>query len=309
MILKHSHSKLKFTKKGKLHNSCKLAKPIYEVKCDKCNKVFEDKSIVFERRIDLIDKEYCGKCSRPFMASRAGIKGTYNEDGTLKYNKGHFSRERVDAMTDEEYNIFKKQRQNASKNFHKMLNDNPTLKEEHYKKIFKNSTIGYISKAQQEIGNILAVDGFLVEQFVEGMMCDIVNYEKKIIIEYNGDLFHANPRIYKPTDYIEMIKMTAEEKWKKDRAKNFRLRGFGWQVIVIWENEWNNNRKNVLDKFETFKNKDWDLPKWWEVGESGKSKMMKNIRLDKNKYVKLSEVDEYLSNGWEYGTISRKGKK
>jgi len=309
LIIKYSHNKLKYTKKGKLHKSCKLANPIYEFKCEMCNKVFEYSSFIFERRLRLINKEYCGNCARPLLCSLAGIKGNYNEDGTLKPNKGRFSRERVDAMTDEEYSIYIKQRQNASRIFHKMLDDDPKMKEEHYKKIFKGSSIGYISKAQQEIGDILKVDGFLVEQFVEGMMCDIVNFEKKIIIEYNGDLYHANPIIYKPDDYIKMIKMTAKEKWKKDRAKNFRLRRLGWQVIVIWENEWNNDRQSVLNKFESFKNEDWDLPKWWEVGETCKSKMMKNVELDKNKYVILSEVDEHLSNGWEYGMISRKGNK
>jgi len=309
MIIEHSHNILKFTKKGKINNSCKKAKPQYKVQCDKCNKVFMDNSVVFEKRLDMINKEYCGKCSRKLMSSLAGIKGSYNEDGSLKENKGRFSRERVDAMSVEEYNIFKKQRQQAAKGFHKKLEENPKEKEKHYKKIFKNSRIGYISKAQQDIGNILKPDGFLVEQFVEGMMCDIVNFEKKIIIEFNGDLFHTNPRIYKPDDYIEIIKMTAKEKWKKDRAKNFRLRGFGWQVIVIWENEWNNNRQGVLDKFNTFKDAHWDLPKWWEVGETVKSKMMKNISLNKNKYVPLSEVDKHISTGWEYGYISRKGTK
>jgi hypothetical protein len=153
------------------------------------------------------------------MASLAGLKSSYDEDGNLKPNKGRFSRERVDNMTEEEYGIFKKQRQAAATGFHKILNENPKLKEAHYKKIFKNSRIGYISKAQQQIGNILKEDGFLVEQFVEGMMCDIVNFEKKIIIEYNGDLFHANPRIYEPTEYIDIIKMTASEKWKKIEQK------------------------------------------------------------------------------------------
>jgi hypothetical protein len=42
MILKYAHNKLKFTKKGRINGSCKLAKPIYEVRCDKCSKLFEE---------------------------------------------------------------------------------------------------------------------------------------------------------------------------------------------------------------------------------------------------------------------------
>jgi len=33
---------------------------------------------------------------------------------------------------------------------------------------------------------------------------------------------------------------------------------------------------------------------------------MKNIKLNKNKYIPLKEVDKYLKDGWEYGHISRK---
>lgn len=306
MILYYSYNELKFTTKGKIHNSCKLAHPLYKVKCEKCDKIFKENSKVFEKRLSLINKEYCGKCARPLMASLAGIKGTYNEDGSLKENSGRFSRARVDAMNNEEYEIYKKQRKNATKVLHDKLNSNPELKEEHYKKVFKNSRIGYISRAQRDIANILAEDGFLLEQYVEGLMCDIVNFEKKVVIEYNGDLFHANPRKYNPDDYIDIIRMTAKEKWKKDYARNFRLRSCGWDVIIIWENEWINNRENILEKLKTFKDENWIVPKWWEIGETTKYKAMKNIKTNKNKYVLLSEVDNHTIDGWELGFISRK---
>lgn len=96
---------------------------------------------------------------------------------------------------------------------------------------------------------------------------------------------------------------------EKDRAKNFRLRGYGWQVIVIWENEWVNNRENVFKKLATFKEKDWILPKWWEIGELSKHKRMKNVQLDLNKLVLLEEIDTHKQNGWEFGTIKRNGKR
>jgi len=144
----------------------------------------------------------------------------------------------------------------------------------------------------------------MLEQMVEDMWCDIVNFEKKIVIEFNGDIFHANPLLFNKDDYIPLIQMIAKEKWKKDRAKNFRLRRLGWQVIVIWEYEWNNHKENVIKKIQNILN--INLPKWWENTFTTKTKHMKNEELDINKCVELKEVKNYLELGWKFGFIKRK---
>jgi len=39
-----------------------------------------------------------------------------------------------------------------------------------------------------------------------------------------------------------------------------------------------------------------------------KTKMMKNIELNLNKYIPLDKVDAYLRDGWTCGYIKRSGK-
>ena len=106
MIIKYAHCDIKYTKRNKTSNDCKRKKPKYEVKCDGCGKIFMETQVVFEKRIYLINLEYCGNCSRPKMCSIAALKGVYNEVGSLKPNAGRFSKERVDNMSKDEYKIF-----------------------------------------------------------------------------------------------------------------------------------------------------------------------------------------------------------
>src|SRR5574344_713188 len=146
MILKYSHCEIRYNRHNKINKSCLLKKPIFEVECEKCNKLFTEKSNIFEKRLDMINKNYCGKCSRPLMAGLNALKGVYDENGNLKPNSGRFTTERVKAMTPDEYAHYCKPRKHAAKSFHEKLSNDAKLYENHYKKVFKGSNIGYISK-------------------------------------------------------------------------------------------------------------------------------------------------------------------
>jgi len=299
MILRNVYCEIFFTKKGEINKSKSRGKPKIKIKCDKCGKEFVIDYKIFEKRVKLIDEEYCGKCARPLQCRLSALKGAYDEDGNLKPNIGRFSRERVDAMNKEEYKIFCEQRKRASDALFKKLED-PIEYEKHYKKVFKNSKIGYISKGQREIYEILKEDGFELEKNVRGINCDIVNIDKKIVIEYYGDFFHANPRKYEPDFYIKLLNCTAKEKWNKDRKRNFVLRNNGFKVIIIWENAWKNERDVVLTKLKQYKSDNWIFPNYHPSGYDGKLKQMSNIVLKLNKLVKINDVKDYLKNGWVY---------
>lgn len=275
--------------------------PIIECQCDKCGKIFIERCDVFDKRLELINLEYCGNCSRPLMSSLAGIKGTYNSDGTLKPNKGHFSSERVENMTSAEYEIFCEQRRKAASDFHKYLDDNPLEKMEYYDKIYKKSKIGYISTGQKEVFECVKDFGFELEEIVHGIRCDIINKETKTVIEYYGDLWHANPRTYNPDDYIKIIKMTAKEKWEKDKRRNFILRNNGYSIIIIWEDEWKNNRLLSYKKLEKLVSIDYKFPEWKPTETS--RKFITDLKNKKYKTVHNAQVDEYIKNGWVLGRI------
>lgn len=300
MILKYAHCPIGYNKKGATLYSCKRRLPIYEVICDCCGKTFIEKQRVFDKRLELINLEYCGQCSKPKMCSVAAYKGIYDADGNIKPNAGRFSTERVENMTPEEYELFRAQRKRAAQNFHDSLKQDAEKYKEHFSKIFKGSRIGYISKAQRYIHSILEPYGFELEVEVEGFRVDIANIEKKIVFEYYDDLWHANPRKYQPDDYIDIIKMTASEKWKKDLRRNAALRSLGYKVIIIWENKWNNERGELLERIGEYIGQDFSSLKTYSF-DNVMYKQMHNIDLNKNKLVPIDEVQEHVSDGWSFG--------
>ena len=58
-------------------------------------------------------------------------------------------------------------------------------------------------------------------------------------IEYNGDVFHANPKIYKKDDQPNpFTNQTSEEIWNKDDEKLKLLeKDHNIKTIVIWESD------------------------------------------------------------------------
>lgn len=62
----------------------------------------------------------------------------------------------------------------------------------------------------------------------------------KILIEINGDYWHANPKIYKSGDIINFPgnnHMIVDEIWAKDRFKKELAESYGYKIIVFWESE------------------------------------------------------------------------
>jgi hypothetical protein len=77
--------------------------------------------------------------------------------------------------------------------------------------------------------------------------CDGVNESHKIIIEFYGDRYHANPKIY-PNDEQEPIRgITAGSIRAKDKRKEDYLKSLGYDVLLVWENTW----RIVSTKLET----------------------------------------------------------
>ena len=72
--------------------------------------------------------------------------------------------------------------------------------------------------------------------------------EKNLIIEFNGDLFHANPKIFNendtPNPYNKNI--TAKEIWEYDKMKNNFIINKGYHLIIVWEKDYKENKEKVL---------------------------------------------------------------
>lgn len=72
------------------------------------------------------------------------------------------------------------------------------------------------------------------------------------IIEFNGDYWHANPLVYESDSIIHMPGKTtklAKDIWQWDEARNKAIKSeFGYEVLVVWHKEWNENPDEVLNR-------------------------------------------------------------
>lgn len=85
---------------------------------------------------------------------------------------------------------------------------------------------------------------------------DFVDLDNRKIIEYNGDQYHANPKIYKSEDYPHPFRKgkKSSEIWEKDKLKLEVARSNGFEVLVVWDSEYRKNKKQVIEKCLNFLN-------------------------------------------------------
>jgi hypothetical protein len=68
---------------------------------------------------------------------------------------------------------------------------------------------------------------------------------KDCIIEFNGDYWHANPKIYSATDRIRG--KLASEIWQRDAEKLRVASNAGFRVLVVWESDYLENREKIIE--------------------------------------------------------------
>ena len=121
----------------------------------------------------------------------------------------------------------------------------------------KNIVNRKVSNAEKEIKTILEERGYaVISQFYLKNEKNGYYYDIKVgnkIIEYNGDFWHANPLFYKHDEIMNFYKkVTASEKWEQDRQKINMARSNGYEVMVVWENDYNNNKEKCIEKCLNF---------------------------------------------------------
>ena len=76
----------------------------------------------------------------------------------------------------------------------------------------------------------------------------------KKIIEFNGDYWHCNPKYYNKNYFHKYLQKTAEEIWKDNEIKNDAIIKEGYDVIIIWESDYKNNKEQTIQKCFNFLN-------------------------------------------------------
>lgn len=76
------------------------------------------------------------------------------------------------------------------------------------------------------------------------------NYKK--CIEFNGDYWHCNPRLFE-ADYISpSIKKTAKEIWEYDKVKIQSIEKDGFEVLTVWELDYTEDKDKVVKQILEF---------------------------------------------------------
>ena len=84
---------------------------------------------------------------------------------------------------------------------------------------------------------------FFTHQYMRitnGYQCDILIPSMNLVIECDGDFFHANPKIYS-ADFVRFPnsgdKRKARDIWERDRIRTEELIQKGYNVLRLWESE------------------------------------------------------------------------
>jgi G:T-mismatch repair DNA endonuclease (very short patch repair protein) len=97
---------------------------------------------------------------------------------------------------------------------------------------------------------------------VDTKICDLYIPSLNLIIEYNGDYWHCNPKKYKSTYFNKKKNLFAWEMWEYDKNKLELIKNYGYNLEVIWESDLKDNNKllkNIITKYVTNNN---STPEW-----------------------------------------------
>lgn len=128
-----------------------------------------------------------------------------------------------------------------------------------------NLTVGY-SKVSQELFDILHKNfikndiryaklnkEYSIIQDNKLYIYDYVDLTNNKIIEFNGDLYHANPNIYNDNDKPNPFNDTyAKDIWNKDKLKYNVAKNNGFDLMYVWENDYRKNKNEMINKCLNF---------------------------------------------------------
>ena len=71
---------------------------------------------------------------------------------------------------------------------------------------------------------------------------------RRKIIEFQGDIYHGNPEIFNENDTPNPYKKdkTCKNLWEYDEKKKNIAKKNGFDVMQIWENDYRNNKEEII---------------------------------------------------------------
>lgn len=92
------------------------------------------------------------------------------------------------------------------------------------------------TKPELQLAELLRLSGikFVRQMMLPRIYCDFYIPEYNLVIEVDGDYWHANPEKFSPDDLIGPKKTSARQIWENDRKKEDKIKSHGHKVMRIW---------------------------------------------------------------------------
>lgn len=93
---------------------------------------------------------------------------------------------------------------------------------------------------------------FKIFDFSTVYLYDVTNVKKKKIIEFNGDLWHGNPKLYTGDQIQRVTNIPFSKVWEKDRIKKEVAEQNGFEIMVVWESDFHKNQDEIVEQCKKF---------------------------------------------------------
>jgi very-short-patch-repair endonuclease len=196
----------------------------------------------FKEWLDEYMIEEYGKRSVPDIHGNGGVD---SHDEETKQKLSQKMKEWWKTLSEEKY----KRRCKRGKDWWKNLSERQ--KEKHTEKVFSSQQ--YESDLEKKFeGEVLSkIDiKYRKQCFISGKAFDFYLPNQNLLIEVNGDYWHANPIVYEPNDIISYPggEVTAKEIRERDKEKSRLAEEKGFNVIEVWEKDILNDTTSVVEK-------------------------------------------------------------
>jgi hypothetical protein len=223
-------------------------------KCPKCgieNKISSNNPTIACRNYfnSVNKKSLCKKCS---LESQKGEGNPFYGKKHSQKTKNKISKSRKGKATGENNSMSNPIWKNKARQNLKSKWDNGEM--EHVREIMSNKLketrkLGKIksvirSKKEKEIIKEIKNLGYQVNHSLKigTKICDVYIPKLNLIIEYNGDYWHCNPKKYKEDYYHQIKGKTAKELWEYDKDKIDLIKNSGYNLEIVWESDLKNDR-------------------------------------------------------------------
>jgi len=201
------------------------------------NIIFEKLNIISEYEIYF----NCKMCNKSIKTSYKNIKRRIRENSLLLCQSCNKLGDNNPGKRQNPYRNLSAEQMNDLREIKSINAIKNNLHEKGY-----NSQTNRLSNIHKKLINLLQElnikEKFKTEYKLSSYYFDEASEYYSLIIEVNGDYFHANPNKYKADDYIrgKWASYYAKDKWAYDEKRKTLAIQNGFDILTVWESDFKN---------------------------------------------------------------------